>query len=195
MLFLDYDAVPAVEENVGEMVINTKEALLIQQIVNALVHGGVKEDEIGVMSFYRAQLSVLKKNLNNLKDLEILTADQYQGRDKECIIISLVRSNERKFAGDLMKEYRRLNVATTRAKTKLIILGSRFTLSTNELTKTFIDYLENEKWYYPLPKSAHKIYKIPEVNGPSPTRSQKSQDSPILNRNPILKNVVQDITR
>lgn len=195
VLFLDYDAVPAVEENVGEMVINTKEALLIQQIVNALVHGGVKEDEIGVMSFYRAQLSVLKKNLNNLKDLEILTADQYQGRDKECIIISLVRSNERKFAGDLMKEYRRLNVATTRAKTKLIILGSRFTLSTNELTKTFIDYLENEKWYYPLPKSAHKIYKIPEVNGPSPTRSQKSQDSPILNRNPILKNVVQDITR
>ena len=51
------------KKNVGEMVINTKEALLIQQIVNALVHGGVKEDEIGVMSFYRAQLSVLKRIL------------------------------------------------------------------------------------------------------------------------------------
>ncbi|CAX40981.1 DNA replication ATP-dependent helicase, putative [Candida dubliniensis CD36] len=194
VLFLDYDAVPAVEETVGEMITNTREALLIQQLVNALVLGGVKEDQIGVMSFYRAQLSVLKKNLCNLKDLEILTADQYQGRDKECIIISLVRSNERKFAGNLMTEYRRLNVAATRAKSKLIILGSRFTLSTNELTNTFVDYLESEKWYYPLPQSAHKIYEVPKVNGSS-TTSQRSHDSPILNRNPILKNVVQDLTR
>ena len=47
----DYDAVPAVEENVGEMVINTKEALLIQQIVNALVHGGLKKTRLGLCRF------------------------------------------------------------------------------------------------------------------------------------------------
>lgn len=57
--------------------------------------------------------------------MERLTADQFQGKDKDCVIISLVRSNSQNQIGDLLQDWRRLNVAFTRAKSKLIIIGSR----------------------------------------------------------------------
>ena len=60
--------------------------------------------------------------------MEMHTADRFQGRDKEVIILSLVRSNEAKGIGELLKDWRRINVAFTRAKTKLLVIGSRETL-------------------------------------------------------------------
>lgn len=194
VLFLDHDTVPAYETVFGEAVRNSREATLIQQIVKAFVTGGVDESQIGVMSFYRSQLELLKRNLSSRTDLEILTADQYQGRDKQCIIISLVRSNNEKNAGDLLKEWRRLNVAVTRAKSKLVILGSRSTLSTNDTTKTFIDFLELKGWYYSLPKDADMIYDLPQSANSSPIQ-KRLQKARVSKSNPVLRNIIDGITK
>ena len=86
------------------------------------------------------------------------TTDKFQGRDKECIIISLVRSNDTQHIGDLLKDWRRINVAFTRARTKLIILGSKSTLSGNELLKSFIVLMEGRRWTYELPVGAHMMH-------------------------------------
>ncbi|KAI5962760.1 dna2 [Candida theae] len=194
VLFFDHDTVPAYETVFGEAVRNSREATLIQQIVKAFVTAGVDESQVGVMSFYRSQLELLKRNLSSRTELEILTADQYQGRDKQCVIISLVRSNKEKNAGDLLKEWRRLNVAVTRAKSKLIIFGSRSTLSTNVTTKTFIDFLESKGWYYSLPCDADKIYDLPPSASNSPIK-RRSQRACVGKSNAILKNVIDDITK
>jgi DNA replication ATP-dependent helicase Dna2 len=60
--------------------------------------------------------------------LEISTIDRYQGRDKESIILSFVRSNDKGTVGRLLNDARRINVALTRAKSKLILVGSFKTL-------------------------------------------------------------------
>ncbi|KAI5968532.1 dna2 [Candida margitis] len=194
VLFLDHDTLPANETVFGEAIRNSREAALIQQVVKAFVTAGVDEAQIGVMSFYRSQLDLLKRNLSSRTELEILTADQYQGRDKQCIIISLVRSNKEKNAGDLLKEWRRLNVAVTRAKSKLIILGSRSTLSTNDTTKTFIDFLESKGWYYSLPADADIIYNLPQSAKNSPVK-KTTQTTRIGKKNAVLKNIIDGITK
>uniref|UniRef100_A0A6T6DHT9 DNA replication ATP-dependent helicase/nuclease n=1 Tax=Craspedostauros australis TaxID=1486917 RepID=A0A6T6DHT9_9STRA len=61
--------------------------------------------------------------------LEFSTIDRYQGRDKDAILISFVRSNTSGNAGRLLQDIRRLNVALTRAKSKLILIGSFSTLT------------------------------------------------------------------
>ncbi|EGW30274.1 uncharacterized protein SPAPADRAFT_63122 [Spathaspora passalidarum NRRL Y-27907] len=198
VLFLDHDQLDASESVVGETVQNSAEAKLIYQIVEALVLAGVDQDKIGVMSFYKAQLRLLKRLLSSKTEVEILTADQYQGRDKECIIISLVRSNQENRAGDLVKEWRRLNVALTRAKSKLIILGSRAALLNTETTKTFMDFLDSKGWYYTLPPGAQTTYNFQATPFSSPTKKQRRSQvsiTSILHKNPTLKNVVDDITK
>ena len=75
---------------------NTTEAELVRQFTETLIQSGVHESRIGIISLYRQQVKLLQHLLpEKVKNgLEILTADRSQGRDKECIIISLVRSNE-----------------------------------------------------------------------------------------------------
>ena len=78
------------------------------------------------MSVYRSQLKVLTNLVTpDHPAVEILTADRFQGRDKEVVIISLVRSNPENYIGKLLQDWRRMNVAFTRAKSKLVIFGSR----------------------------------------------------------------------
>lgn len=74
--------------------------------------------------------------------VEVSTVDKYQGRDKECIIVSLVRSNTERRIGSLLRDWRRINVAFTRAKKKLILIGSETTLKSvsiwQEVEKGFV---------------------------------------------------------
>jgi len=95
-MFVDTDALPARDSRVGDLVQNTTEAELVRQFTETLIQSGVRESQIGIISLYRQQVKLLQHLLpERVKNgLEILTADRSQGRDKECIIISLVRSNE-----------------------------------------------------------------------------------------------------
>ena len=56
----------------------------------------MKEDQIGVITLYKQQVKLLTEGFKDHQDIEILTADKSQGRDKDCILMSLVRSNAEK---------------------------------------------------------------------------------------------------
>lgn len=72
---------------------NEVEAELVYQFAEILIGCGIKEEQIGVVTLYRQQIKLLSHLLIDRKGIEILTADRSQGRDKDCIIISMVRSN------------------------------------------------------------------------------------------------------
>lgn len=82
------------DSRIGDLVQNEVEASLIQQLTVALLDGGVREDQIGIISLYRQQIKLISHLLMDHKGIELLTADKSQGRDKDCVIISLVRANE-----------------------------------------------------------------------------------------------------
>ncbi|KAG0649780.1 DNA replication nuclease DNA2 [Hyphodiscus hymeniophilus] len=149
------------EEAKGNRIVNTTEATIVTQLVSSLLSTGVPASSIGVMTHYRSQLALLKHNLRRHNDVEMHTADRFQGRDKEVIILSLVRSNEARSIGELLKDWRRINVAFTRAKTKLLVVGSKETLKgredgpgETEMVARFVGLMEERRWVYDLPADA-----------------------------------------
>lgn len=93
-VFVDTDAVPAYDSRIGDLVENQVEARLVQQVAECLLRSGVRPNQIGVLSLYRQQIKLLSYLLQDREGIEVLTADRSQGRDKDCIIISMVRSND-----------------------------------------------------------------------------------------------------
>lgn len=165
VVFIDYDKVSLIiETSDGDNITNPGEAELIKLCLQGMLECGVACEDIGVMSLYRAQLRLLKRKLSfhESNGLEILTADQFQGRDKKCIIISMVRCNADLRGGSLLKELRRVNVAMTRAKSKLIIVGSKKTIGAVAEIRGFMKMLEDNKWMYSLPHDALDVYELPE---------------------------------
>ncbi|KAJ3324107.1 Tripartite DNA replication factor [Boothiomyces sp. JEL0866] len=158
VLFCDTDMIPGTETKHGIWIENKVEVSLVSQLVSVMVKNGVDESDIGVISPYRHQLSLLSKALTKTPKVEALTIDKYQGRDKKCIIISMTRSNATQQTGELMKDWRRLNVAITRAKLKLVIFGSMKTISASRTFKQFLDLVCEKGWVYTLPKNAHTLH-------------------------------------
>jgi len=95
-VFVDTDGIPGYESRVGNLIQNEVEAELVQQVTEALVAGGVSPDQIGIITLYRQQVKLISYLLGGRKDVEILTADRSQGRDKDVVIFSMVRSNDDK---------------------------------------------------------------------------------------------------
>ena len=93
-VFVDTDGIPAHDSRVGDLVQNETEASLVYQLTQTLLRSGVREEQIGIISLYRQQIKLLSHHLQRHDGIEILTADRSQGRDKDCIIISMVRSND-----------------------------------------------------------------------------------------------------
>ncbi|KAK6495309.1 Tripartite DNA replication factor [Arthrobotrys musiformis] len=160
-MFLNTDFVSAPEEKKGDRTYNPIEAELTRQLVEGFLHCGVDATEIGVVSVYRSQIKAIQHLLHGHPSVEMHTADKFQGRDKDCIIISLVRSNDKEIVGELLKDWRRINVAFTRAKTKLLIIGSKGTLGSNELLGRFVEMMDGRGWVYDLPAGAHLGHYIP----------------------------------
>jgi predicted DNA helicase len=122
---------------------NPKEAELVKYIVDKLKSMGIDVEDIGVITPYKDHEDYLKKLI---PDVEVKTVDGFQGREKEVIIISLVRSNPDENIG-FLDDLRRLNVALTRAKRKLIIIGDAKTLSSNETYRKLIEYIKQNGKY------------------------------------------------
>jgi DNA replication ATP-dependent helicase Dna2 len=155
------------EESKGNGTVNPTEVQLCVQIVESLLSVGVPASSIGVMTHYRSQLALLQHGLRSHPKLEMHTADKFQGRDKEVIILSLVRSNEEKKIGGLLKDWRRINVAFTRAKSKLLVVGSRETLKGNgedEMVAKFVGLMEEKEWVYDLPPGALEDHYFEEIS-------------------------------
>jgi len=121
-----------------------------------LYYVGIAERKDRLIIFFRETLG--QEPRESCDVIEINTVDKYQGRDKACILLSLVRSNESSSVGDLLKDWRRVNVAVTRAKSKLILIGSLSTLKTSLLLNELFVLMKKKKWICDLPKDAHKMY-------------------------------------
>ncbi|PRP77952.1 helicase [Planoprotostelium fungivorum] len=148
---------PVVMLSTDEMVeTNEKRSNPIEAII---VHTcGMRERDIGVISPYKDHLKLIRSTLQKMHpEVEIETVDKYQGRDKECIIFSTVHNNNEGEVG-LLSDQRRVNVAVTRAKSKLIIIGSPKTLQTDATWQIVMELMEENKWIYKLPKEAHTTY-------------------------------------
>ncbi|KAG0088723.1 Tripartite DNA replication factor [Podila epicladia] len=154
VVFVDTDDVPAHEMHVGNTVRNPTEALFVRHLTEALISGGIAEDDVGIISVYRAQLKVLTRLFRHRPLLDIHTVDRYQGKDKDCVIVSLVRSNNDQEVGELLKDWRRINVAFTRAKKKLVVFGSRQTLQGSPIFEKFLNLMNQQNWILKLPPSA-----------------------------------------
>lgn len=108
--------------------------------VQRLLARGLAARDIGVITAYDAQLRVLRALLRDARaaGLEIATVDGFQGREKEAIIVDLVRSNERGELG-FLRDVRRMNVALTRAKRFLMVVGDSATLASDDYYRSFMD--------------------------------------------------------
>ncbi|SCM24297.1 regulator of nonsense transcripts, putative [Plasmodium chabaudi chabaudi] len=118
----------------GTSYLNRSEAQNMEILVRALLNSGLKATQIGVITPYEGQrayiTSLFQKNISyqHCLDIEVASVDAFQGREKDFILLSCVRSNKKLGIG-FLNDPRRLNVALTRAKYGLIICGNAKVLS------------------------------------------------------------------
>jgi predicted DNA helicase len=120
---------------------NPFEVEIVKSILEKMFEAGIKKEWVGVITPYDDQLDLLRRALGEL--VEINTVDGFQGREKEIILISFVRSNKEKILG-FLSDLRRLNTAITRAKRKLICVGDSETLKTHPVYARFIDFVKEK---------------------------------------------------
>jgi superfamily I DNA and/or RNA helicase len=132
-------------EQDGESKLNPGEGKLIVQFVLELLESGVDRDQIAIIAPYAAQVRWLR-NRPSLRKIEIDTVDGFQGREKEAVLITLTRSNDRGEIG-FLSDTRRTNVALTRARRKLIVIGDSATLGGNEFYSRMFEYFERRNAY------------------------------------------------
>lgn len=119
---------------------NPGEAAIVRRHVEALLAAGVQAAAIGVITPYNAQVQLLREHLAAHEDLEVRTVDGFQGREKEAIVLSLVRSNPEGEIG-FLADHRRLNVAVTRARRHCAIVADSATLAHDPILAGLIDYV------------------------------------------------------
>ncbi|THX44349.1 DNA helicase [Aureobasidium pullulans] len=135
----------------GESKSNELEAAIVKKHVQSLVDAGVKPEDIAVVTPYNGQLAVLSQLLKErFIGIELGSIDGFQGREKEAVVVSLVRSNAEHEVG-FLAEKRRLNVAMTRPKRHLCIVGDSETVGRgSKFLKSWMDFLEeNADLRYP----------------------------------------------
>lgn len=132
---------------------NPQEAAFVLKKVAELFEAGVEANAIGVIAPYAAQVRLLRDSASRQmprgmwSNVEIDTIDGFQGREKEVIVISLVRSNATHEIG-FLNDRRRMNVALTRARRKLIVVGDSATLGTDSFYQAFLEYVSQIGAYH-----------------------------------------------
>ncbi|XP_076831088.1 DNA replication ATP-dependent helicase/nuclease DNA2 [Brachyhypopomus gauderio] len=154
--FLDTSQVPAVETVEKGGISNHTEAVLVHAVVSLLIKAGCSAGDIGIIAPYRQQLKAIWALLEGeaFRAVEVNTVDRYQGRDKSVVIVSFVRSHSEGNLGELLKDWRRLNVAITRAKHKLLMLGSAPTLRLYAPLEKLLTHMQQHNMIFQLPPAA-----------------------------------------
>nr|XP_034978617.1 DNA-binding protein SMUBP-2 isoform X2 [Zootoca vivipara] len=120
---------------------NEGEVRLASLHVQALVEAGVKARDIAVIAPYNLQVDMLRELLcHKYPDLEIKSVDGFQGREKEAVVLSFVRSNRKGEVGFLAED-RRLNVAITRARRHVAVICDSRTIGNHIFLKRLVDYM------------------------------------------------------
>ncbi|KAG7286606.1 hypothetical protein NEMBOFW57_008917 [Staphylotrichum longicolle] len=170
------------EQAKGNRIVNPCEARLIAQLVDALLAVGVPPSEIGVVTHYRSQLALLKHTLGraaaaaNLRgEVEMHTADRFQGRDKSVVILSASTSR------------------FTRAKTKLLVVGSRATLGgcgEGEMLARFVRLMEERDGWGGLNQPLSQQGKKRTVE---PKKTARIGERAMLKGKPVLRDILNDM--
>ncbi|GCB68123.1 hypothetical protein scyTo_0000824 [Scyliorhinus torazame] len=120
---------------------NKGEVQIVTMHIEALTEAGVSPKDVAVIAPYNLQVQLLRKELSNkYPELEIKSVDGFQGREKEAVVLSLVRSNRTGEVGFLAED-RRINVAVTRARRHLMVVCDVRTVSTHPFLKSLVDYM------------------------------------------------------
>ncbi|KAL2536670.1 DNA replication helicase [Forsythia ovata] len=148
VIFINTDLLPAYETNDRKAVNNPIEAYIIAEVTKALLLRGIRGEDIGIITPYNSQAKLIQEAVS--APVEIHTIDKYQGRDKDCILVSFVRSSQNPgiSTSSLLGDWHRINVALTRAKKKLIMVGSCRSLSKVPLLKLLIEKVEEQSGMY-----------------------------------------------
>ncbi len=134
------------QERGGTSFLNVNEAKLVIRKVDQLLELGVEPEQLAVLTPYAGQVRQISENISR-EDIEVTSIDGYQGRENEAIIISLVRSNKENEIG-FLADTRRMNVALTRARRKLIVIGDSSTISTHPFYARLLEYFDEMGAYY-----------------------------------------------
>lgn len=149
MVFID-TAGCGFEESVdveGESKSNEGEAEIVVKHVRSLVEAGLRPAEMAVITPYNAQVHLLRSRLRpEFEELEIDSVDGFQGREKEAVVLSLVRSNADGEVG-FLSDHRRLNVAITRARRHVAVIGDSATISNDAFLGRLVAYFEKKGTY------------------------------------------------
>jgi predicted DNA helicase len=145
----------------NQSISNTEEAsLLLKHLSNLIERIQTtnpdilqKPFQVGIISPYRAQVEYLQEQIKTYpllaalgKAISIGTVDGFQGQEREVMYISMVRSNDRGEIG-FLADIRRMNVALTRAKMKLVVIGDSATLANHSFYQSFLEYVEQANAY------------------------------------------------
>ncbi|KAG2435081.1 hypothetical protein HXX76_007168 [Chlamydomonas incerta] len=133
----------------GTSYLNRTEAAAVEKVVTRFLQNGMGPGQIGVITPYEGQrahvVSVMVRNgtarQDLYKEIEVSSVDAFQGREKDIIVLSCVRSNEHSSIG-FLSDPRRLNVALTRARFGLVVLGNPRVLSRQPLWNSLLQYFK-----------------------------------------------------
>lgn len=135
-------AVTAAVAAVGASKCNVREADVVAKHVAALLAAGVRQEAVAVITPYNAQVGLLRALLQHaFPQVEVRSVDGYQGREKEAVVISMVRSNAARTVG-FLADFRRMNVAVTRARRHVAIVADSDTVSSDPHLRSLLQHAE-----------------------------------------------------
>ena len=159
LAFIDTAGCGFEEKSEGTSTVNPEEAVFLlkhlTQLVQklALIYTVEHFPSVAIIAPYKQQIYVLKDLLLNAPELQVYAAhitvntiDSFQGQERDIVYISLTRSNADSIIG-FLSDVRRMNVAMTRAKKKLVVIGDSATLSKSDFYAGFIGYAEERNAY------------------------------------------------
>lgn len=141
--FIDTAGAGFEEQTEGTSTVNPEEAAFIQKHIATVNYA--TSVKVAVIAPYKEQVNLLKEQFNNTR-VEVNTVDGFQGQERDVIYISLTRSNSEGVIG-FLNDHRRMNVAMTRAKLKLVIVGDSATLAQTPFYSELIAYAEKVGGY------------------------------------------------
>jgi superfamily I DNA and/or RNA helicase len=130
----------------GESRRNPLEAELVLKKLQTLLAAGLPPAAVAVIAPYSAQVRLLRERIPQ-SEVEVDSVDGFQGREKEAIIVSLVRSNRENEIG-FLEDIRRMNVALTRARRKLIVIGDSATIAAHPFYQRMVNYFDSIGAYH-----------------------------------------------
>lgn len=187
--------------SLGSSYLNRVEAMNVEKIITRLFNDGVSPHQIGVITPYEGQRAYIVQymSMNSLMvtkraqyaEVEVSSVDAFQGREKDFIILSCVRANDDRAIG-FLKDPRRLNVALTRAKYGMVVLGNPRLLSRNRLWNFLLVHYRERGCLVDGPLDNLQLSLVP-LSNPKALRAEQHEQFPGLGRSQVRDMDVQSM--